>query len=1259
VTSYTYNQSGSLHDVNVSDTNAAISAFGVTPTLSENYAYDLLGRLSSRTSTTWGTQHTVSLTHSSAGRLLSLRYPSGRELEYAYDQDSGLLDVAYLSPSAASDPVQLPLQMVYDVIERDASARVVSSAILRAAGDAPGLRTRTNATYATSGLVLGRSVETIDASGNVLVPVQSEAFSYDSLGRLNGSTQTMGGSSGPAVGFSYEHAASGELTQEAVSFPAEPGWPSSDIEVQYGYDRVGSRTSLKQYEQEHGGSAQLVREFQFGYAEGNKLVAISGNAFGDSMAYALSATEDYDALGRQLFDHRSQAFGWSVGGQLESLSADDFELRMFSDSAGQRRIRLASSDEGLTVRRDDYVPGFESGSVLVHETRNDLGVLENTVETLVLPGGAPIALLINGTYTGISQFVAGSEERLGDASMPMDVRRYTSYGERYEGSNEHSERAFHGMQSVAPANEGEDAWKQELLVAGVRTYDPVTGRFLSPDPLGFAAAGDPISAADHYRYAQGNPFLLQDPTGYSAKPTTVSVRNVELLGVNGEYSGYFPGYGRFGVDHFSNREPLWLAALGGTLSVASGARSLIVPSPIWCLAQCRPLGLTPMAAGAEGDSDARVAREERRIARQSARATAQHERHVQREARAHVNSANRRRAPAYSYLGGLYTDGCKGSNRKSCIADQVALHGLVHPHQTYEVQVEVVDVDFDRGGADPATHPTDGLRDTWRETLSDGLTSLSRGSQAINWFAGVVGRRAVVNTVLPYGTQFLVPSHVRKTIAQSIIGDRAAEAMQMMVGSIPILDQVMSGAGLATGTNRDGGQASTLDSIGDASSLIPFGRFFKLGESVASLMKIGDDIADSFGKGLAEGAGAYRVGDFSWCPGGTCFTLTSCFTEDNTVATSEGDISIADVQAGMQVLSYDRNAGVWRWSEVLATSAREHSGDFVRYVANNHATRATGNHPICVVAGEALEDRKQPSDLEPSDGVCGDNGRWVEARDVRVGDVLYAAEGLSTVTSINSWIGTDWVYNLVVDGVHNYTVNEGRELVHNGITCYRFMSYPSGGPIQSSWGNASQAERDAFKFEDPSNSRSTTWTALAAKGGDQLVADAHAEGGVHANGGITPGISVTTDFRAAAAAADPWLATIARGAFDGWHSSYGARAPHIVRFDIDESRLITPDWHESSKEGELVLVAWDADISAMVTGVANNPFRPTRWDLEWGKLLRGPMGKRYLRNEGRGTDNLITYIDFFDSFRGYPETKGVSRPTAEDFAAFPVRFDRD
>jgi hypothetical protein len=105
--------------------------------------------------------------------------------------------------------------------------------------------------------------------------------------------------------------------------------------------------------------------------------------------------------------------------------------------------------------------------------------------------------------------------------------------------------------------------------------------------------------------------------------------------------------------------------------------------------------------------------------------------------------------------------------------------------------------------------------------------------------------------------------------------------------------------------------------------------------------------------------------------------------------------------------------------------------------------------------------------------------------------------------------------------------------------------------------------------------------------------------------------------------------------------------------------LITPDWHESSKEGELVLVAWDADISAMVTGVANNPFRPTRWDLEWGKLLRGPMGKRYLRNEGRGTDNLITYIDFFDSFRGYPETKGVSRPTAEDFAAFPVRFDRD
>ena len=47
-----------------------------------------------------------------------------------------------------------------------------------------------------------------------------------------------------------------------------------------------------------------------------------------------------------------------------------------------------------------------------------------------------------------------------------------------------------------------------------RYYDPVIGRFLSNDPVGFAEGG--VEFFNRYRYANGNPVNLIDPTGLCA-----------------------------------------------------------------------------------------------------------------------------------------------------------------------------------------------------------------------------------------------------------------------------------------------------------------------------------------------------------------------------------------------------------------------------------------------------------------------------------------------------------------------------------------------------------------------------------------------------------------------------------------------------------------------------------------------------------------------------------------------------------------------
>jgi RHS repeat-associated protein len=51
-----------------------------------------------------------------------------------------------------------------------------------------------------------------------------------------------------------------------------------------------------------------------------------------------------------------------------------------------------------------------------------------------------------------------------------------------------------------------------LLLLGRRVYDPRTGRFLSPDPAGYA------DGWNLYRYARNNPLAWADPTGLESEP---------------------------------------------------------------------------------------------------------------------------------------------------------------------------------------------------------------------------------------------------------------------------------------------------------------------------------------------------------------------------------------------------------------------------------------------------------------------------------------------------------------------------------------------------------------------------------------------------------------------------------------------------------------------------------------------------------------------------------------------------------------------
>ncbi len=109
------------------------------------------------------------------------------------------------------------------------------------------------------------------------------------------------------------------------------------------------------------------------------------------------------------------------------------------------------------------------------------------------------------TITYYHNDLLGSPVAATDASGHVIWREsYRPYGERLTND---------------PASTGNDVWytsrRQDadtgLVYMGARYYDPVEGRFVSRDPVGFDEKN--IQSFNRYAYANNNPYRFTDPTG--------------------------------------------------------------------------------------------------------------------------------------------------------------------------------------------------------------------------------------------------------------------------------------------------------------------------------------------------------------------------------------------------------------------------------------------------------------------------------------------------------------------------------------------------------------------------------------------------------------------------------------------------------------------------------------------------------------------------------------------------------------------------
>jgi RHS repeat-associated protein len=213
----------------------------------------------------------------------------------------------------------------------------------------------------------------------------------------------------------------------------------------------------------HGWSS-MGESFEYN-AEGNRLLSATTIAAGN-IDYS------YDEAGFATA-RRGIPLAWTASGRLASMGSD----LSFEWDALDRKVRsvvMGTENLYLFGGRVQADPSGLPGSIDFGEVRVDLVAGEHRYRHLDFRGNVKFVSDQNGEVRSHYQ--------------------YDAYGlRRVRGSDDDPVR-FAGRTQIG-----------ELMELGARIYDPVVGRFLSPDPV--------LQTVNQYAYTLGNPVWFADPSG--------------------------------------------------------------------------------------------------------------------------------------------------------------------------------------------------------------------------------------------------------------------------------------------------------------------------------------------------------------------------------------------------------------------------------------------------------------------------------------------------------------------------------------------------------------------------------------------------------------------------------------------------------------------------------------------------------------------------------------------------------------------------
>lgn len=432
------------------------------------YGYDALGRLTS-VKTTAGAEYTYATTYTaSTGRPETLTYPSGYAVKTVYD---GLGDVA--KKVEVSSGLAL-----WTVNARDASGTAVDFSFGNAVvaskryhGDGQLLEYSVIGSSTLLSYQHAYKLNGLIASRTEVVQGTVESYGYDPLNRLTSySRQGAGEPTGVAT---WRYDALGNLESKTSA---------SGVQTQYRYSTSGKRP----------------------HAVDRTEIVGSGAA---AVAYQYDSNGNLEVGG-------GRSIAWYSFQKPQQILSGNAGMR-FQYSADLDKVVETSLRDNATVRRTVSVRA--NGETLYEETSYPSGQL--TRQHFVY-GEEGLVAVVSGTGASTSRSYSHSDylgsvvANSNDGGLLTERDKYEPFGERIATGNSAPSADLDAVGFTG---------HEHLLNIGLidmkgRIYDPMLGRFFSPDPL--IQNPEVLQSYNRYSYAWNNPVNTTDPSGFAAKCST-------------------------------------------------------------------------------------------------------------------------------------------------------------------------------------------------------------------------------------------------------------------------------------------------------------------------------------------------------------------------------------------------------------------------------------------------------------------------------------------------------------------------------------------------------------------------------------------------------------------------------------------------------------------------------------------------------------------------------------------------------------------